>query len=133
MDSAAAVGIAKRQGVGKARRLSVKTLWLQQLQKEKDIEVRKQPGEENGADLGTKILDRPRLIKCMGLLNMKGEILNDAVSAVARGEHKRDGSGARIRMPVAKDIAQLIALRAAMLVRQTDGGRRGGPPFDGIR
>ena len=70
----------------------MKTLWLQQLQKQKEIEIRKQPGEENGAGIGTQIPESSRLIKCMERLNMKGEILNTGAPAVARTDAEKSGA-----------------------------------------
>jgi hypothetical protein len=56
LDSSAARGICKREGVGKVRHLSCKVLWVQQLVKRGVINVLPTPGLENKADLGTKVL-----------------------------------------------------------------------------
>ena len=55
-DSSAALGIAKRSGLGKIRHLATHTLWLQEKVRDKSIEVRKIKGDENPADLFTKHL-----------------------------------------------------------------------------
>ena len=55
-DSSAALGIAKRSGLGKIRHLDTHTLWLQEKVRTGAIEVRKVKGEENPADLFTKHL-----------------------------------------------------------------------------
>eukprot|EP00972_Heterocapsa_arctica_P088234 13010343-Heterocapsa_arctica.AAC.1 len=61
MDSAAARGMAKREGVGKVKCLEVKTLWLQQEVKRRRLELRTVPTDDNLADLGTRVLASERL------------------------------------------------------------------------
>ena len=72
-DSTAAKGIGQRQGVGRLRHLATKTLWLQGLITEKTVKMRKVPGDENGADIGAKAHDGPRLRYLVSLLGMKGD------------------------------------------------------------
>ena len=55
-DSAAAIGIASRTGLGKLRHLQVHLLWVQQHVRNKVFELLKVPGKENPADLFTKHL-----------------------------------------------------------------------------
>ena len=63
MDSAAARGICKREGVGRIRHLSTKVLWVQQLVKRGVLEVSAVAGLLNKADLGAKSLPRRRLVE----------------------------------------------------------------------
>ena len=56
MDSAAARGICKCEGVGKVGPLEVRTLWLQQVVKAKTLTVKTVKSQDNCADLGTKTL-----------------------------------------------------------------------------
>ena len=56
MDAAAALGILERRGVGKVRHLDVGTLWLQEKQLRKVIEMNKVAGLLNPGDLLTKPL-----------------------------------------------------------------------------
>ena len=56
-DSAACRSIIQRQGVGRARHLSTKVLWLQSMTASGRLVVEKVAGAENPADLGTKPLD----------------------------------------------------------------------------
>ena len=56
LDSSAAIGICKRTGVGKIRHLDTRLLWMQELVRERSVEVAKIPGVENPADLMTKHL-----------------------------------------------------------------------------
>ena len=55
-DSAAAIGIASRTGLGKLRHLQVHLLWVQQHVRNKVFELLKVPGKENPVDLLTKHL-----------------------------------------------------------------------------
>ena len=54
MDSAAARGICRREGVGKVKSLEVRTLWLQQVVKAKTLTLKTVKSQDNCADLGTK-------------------------------------------------------------------------------
>ena len=56
MDSAAARGICRREGVGKVKSLEVRTLWLQQLVKAKTFTLKTVKSQDNCADRGTKTL-----------------------------------------------------------------------------
>ena len=56
MDSSAARGICRRQGVGKVKSLEVRTLWLQQVVKAKTLTLKTVQSQDNCADLGTKTL-----------------------------------------------------------------------------
>ena len=54
VDSAAARGICRREGVGKFKALEVRTLWLQQVIKAKTLTLKTVKPQDNCADLGTK-------------------------------------------------------------------------------
>ena len=54
MDSAAARGICRREGVGKVKSLEVRTLWLQQVVKAKTLTLKTVKSQDNRADLGTE-------------------------------------------------------------------------------
>ena len=69
-DSSSARGILARRGVGKIRHLHTGLLWIQQLTVRKRLEVVKQPGDTNVADLGTKMLDGQRTKKLLDILNL---------------------------------------------------------------
>ena len=64
-DSTACKGIARRRGVGKVKHLSLKELWLQDAVEKGELTVKKEKTSENWADLGTKILDAPRVAELM--------------------------------------------------------------------
>ena len=53
-DATAAIGIVKREGLGRVRHLAVADLWVQQKQADGTIVYRKVPGIENSSDLMTK-------------------------------------------------------------------------------
>ena len=55
-DSSAAKSFVSRRGLGKMRHVEIRDLWLQKEVREGKVEVSKIPGEENPADLMTKIL-----------------------------------------------------------------------------
>ena len=54
IDSAAALGISGRRGLGKVRHIEVGYLWLQSLVSDRRLKVQKIEGDENPADLSTK-------------------------------------------------------------------------------
>ena len=60
-DSVAARGIAQRAGLGKVRALAVKTLWLQEVVRERGLQIKSSASKGNKADLGTKVLPVARL------------------------------------------------------------------------
>ena len=64
-DATAAIGIAKRRGVGKIRHLSTTDLWIQERQREGDLEIAKVLGTENPGDALTKYVERMLLEKHM--------------------------------------------------------------------
>ena len=53
-DSAAAIGIASRVGLGKLRHLEVHLLWLQELVRDKRVQLHKVDGKSNISDFLTK-------------------------------------------------------------------------------
>ena len=55
-DSAAAIGICRRAGVGKVRHLAVGQLWIQERIREGSLRLFKVLGTRNPADLCTKFL-----------------------------------------------------------------------------
>ena len=69
-DSAAALVIAGRRGLGKGRHLEVGYLWLQEMVADKKLRMQKVKGESNPADLGTKhlreedVLRHPEFLSC---------------------------------------------------------------------
>ena len=74
-DATAAIGIVKRQGLGRVRHLSVADLWVQQRTREGHLQLEKYPGKLNPADLMTKGVDREtqdRHLTALGLQTTAG-------------------------------------------------------------
>ena len=74
-DAAAAIGIARRRGLGRVRHLDVEDLWIQDKLREKALELHKIAGQDNPADALTKYVDRATLEKMMnkiGFVAMDG-------------------------------------------------------------
>ena len=61
IDASAAIGVIRRQGLGKLRHIEVRDLWLQHEVKEKRISTHKVESKRNPADLGTKALSREEI------------------------------------------------------------------------
>jgi len=59
--SSAARAVLARAGVGKIRHLEVKTLWVQDMVRDRKVIVRAVRGELNVSDIGTKILGYSRM------------------------------------------------------------------------
>ena len=70
-DASAAKGIASRRGLGKTRHIQVHYLWVQERVNAGDIVLKKIWGGENPADLLTKILDAPKLNRCLQVFGVK--------------------------------------------------------------
>ena len=88
VDSSAALAIARRKGAGKMRHINVNSLWIQERQNEKDLELRKVLGTENPADLMTKNLARQALDKCMLQLNQHRTVGRAQTSLNIQGKGK---------------------------------------------
>ena len=74
-DATAAIGIARRKGLGKSRHLDVTDLWIQDRIRSKAITLSKVLGTENMADALTKYVDRKTMdmaISKMGLQSASG-------------------------------------------------------------
>ena len=67
-DATAAIGMAKRQGLGRVRHLATSDLWIQQRLRQGDFSIQKHPGISNSADLMTKVKSRPDILKFLGLI-----------------------------------------------------------------
>ena len=72
-DSAAAKNFVNRRGLGRMRHLEIRNLWLQKEVAEGKVEVFKVAGEENRADLMTKILDLETIHKRLLKMGIRAE------------------------------------------------------------
>ena len=66
----AAIGIARRRGLGKIRHLDVEDLWVQSKVRDKIVDLVKVAGVDNPADILTKYVDRGILTKMLQKLGM---------------------------------------------------------------
>ena len=74
-DATAAIGIARRRGLGKLRHLDVEYLWIQEKVRNKEVERGKVLGADNPTDIFTKYVNHPKLSKAllkMGLHSKQG-------------------------------------------------------------
>ena len=72
-DATAAVGICRRKGLGKIRHLATADLWVQDKLKSGAFTLQKIPGTENPADILTKSIDRPVLVRHLETLGLRRE------------------------------------------------------------
>ena len=70
-DSSAAKSFVCRRGLGRMRHLDIRNLWLQKEIADGLVEVFKIPGEENPADLMTKILNDREISERLYRLNIE--------------------------------------------------------------
>ena len=69
-DATAAIGICKRQGLGRVRHLATADLWVQQRVRGKQLKLYKLPGKENPSDMMTTYKGSPELIKFLKMLGV---------------------------------------------------------------
>ena len=69
-DATAAIGMVRREGLGRVRHLAVADLWVQQRVRNGEIQVSKILGTENPSDMMTKGLDNVSIKKFMSELGM---------------------------------------------------------------
>ena len=60
-DATAAIGMCRREGLGRVRHLSIADLWVQELVKHRRVQLLKCPTADNPADLCTKGLPRDKI------------------------------------------------------------------------
>ena len=70
-DATAAIGIARRRGLGKVRHLDCADLWIQEKVRSGAVTLTKILGTDNPADALTKYVDRQQLEKAMATIGMR--------------------------------------------------------------
>ena len=70
-DSAAAKSIGSRRGIGKIRHLDVKYLWVQDMTRRKELQLKKILGSANPADIMTKPKDAKEIERLTGKVKVK--------------------------------------------------------------
>ena len=92
------------------RHLAVKTLWIQHLAKTKVLKVVKVAGDDNHADIGTKVLARQRfhdLLRAMRVVQLHGA--DEAPEQKAVGRIRAATGSAAVAEAAAKTIATAFA------------------------
>ena len=79
-DATAAIGIAKRRGLGRIRHLHTADLWVQEKIRSGHVELLKILGSENPADLFTKYVDSTVIAMARKRMDL---IFRDGRSAIA--------------------------------------------------
>ena len=70
-DAVAAIGMVKRQGLGRIRHLAVADLWIQQKSKNGEVHYQKLEGSKNTSDILTKPVEAEVLSRHMMSLGME--------------------------------------------------------------
>ena len=70
-DAVAAIGIVKRQGLGRVRHLAVADLWVQQRAKGGEVSYVKLDGKKNTSDMMTKAVEREVIMRHMETLGLE--------------------------------------------------------------
>ena len=70
-NATAAIGICKRQGLGRVRHLATADLWVQQRVRSKELKLFKLPGTENPRDLMTKHKTAPEASRFKSMLSIR--------------------------------------------------------------
>ena len=70
-DAVAAIGIVRRQGLGRIRHLAVADLWIQQRSKDGSVSYEKLDGTKNTSDILTKPVEGEVLSRHMGELGFE--------------------------------------------------------------
>ncbi len=112
-DSSAARCVAMRQGIGRIRHLEVRQIYMQQLVKSERLVVKKLPGIDNTADLGTKAVTAAtfyHLIELVGLRKFTG----DTLEVIQPWRAKRASKG----MDYSSVAAMLVTLVSALQPRE---------------
>ena len=88
-DSAAAIGICRRSGIGRVRHLAVGQLWVQERIRGGEVALFKVPGGENPADMLTKHVPRELADR-----HMHGMCLSRGGTRATTAPHIVSGGGA---------------------------------------
>ena len=122
-DSSAAIGICSRQGLGRLRHLDTHTLWIQQAVRNRRIDLRKVPGDENPADLLTKhSLTREKLHQLVKLFDCEyRDGRAESAPKLRKGDSTKVTMAQRGDDEVDLDLVQRV-LQVDSEEEETDGG-----------
>ena len=73
-DSSAAKSFVNRRGLGKMRHLEIRDLWLQEEVDKGRLEVSKVRGDQNPADLMTKVLSIKEVVDRLSWMNLVADV-----------------------------------------------------------
>ena len=94
-DAVAAIGIVKRQGLGRVRHLAVADLWVQQRAKGGGVSYVKLDGKRNTSDMMTKAVEKEVIVRHMQALGLQVRSgRHEATPAYTGGETELPGEGA---------------------------------------
>ena len=68
-DSSAALSLAQRTGLGRAKHIDIQWLWIQEASRDRRLTIKKVASSSNPADIATKALAGERILHLMHLLN----------------------------------------------------------------
>ena len=85
VDSSAAKSIASRVGLGRVRHLEVKFLWLQEVVRDRRLEVRKVHGADNPADVLTKPKSASEVVVALPAMHMDSIAREDGAPTDSAG------------------------------------------------
>ena len=74
-DSSAAKSFVNRRGLGKMRHLQIRDLWLQDEVEHGRLVVHKVKGDQNPADLMTKVLSLKEVVDRLSWMNLWAEVV----------------------------------------------------------
>jgi hypothetical protein len=114
-DSSAARCVAMRQGIGRIRHLEVRQIYMQTLVKSERLVVKKLPGVDNTADLGTKPVTSAtfyHLIELVGLRKFENNKLEVILPWRTKKIKSNEGHGSM--------AAMMMALVGALQIKETE-------------
>ena len=89
VDSAAAIGICRRTGIGRVRHLAVGQLWIQERLRSGAFRLFKVQGTKKPADLLTKFPPSASIVACLGALGLAAETGRPASAPAVTAEIQR--------------------------------------------
>jgi len=113
-DSSAARAVLARAGVGKTRHLEVKTLWVQDMVRDRKVIVRAVRGELNVGDIGTKILGFSRMQFLKRQLGIRKFVSSTEIPIVLEAPSPKSSAKAGTDTYLdERQVAQIIAVAFA--------------------
>ena len=84
MDATAAIGMLQREGLGKAKHLTIQYLWLQERLRGGEIKLLKVHTSVNPADLFTKPLTEREMLRHLGRMGIEASFVEDTARSSSR-------------------------------------------------